>query len=87
MGNRLMVRCRQCGCPTVPVHGHFTCQSVVGTDLVRCHLWGQPQSECCSGETAAAEVLSDAQKGLQGGQDSVSGTGAHRDKAGAQNGR
>ena len=50
-----MVRCRQCGCPTVPIHGHFTCQSVAGTDLVRCHLWGQPQFPCCEGDQEQPE--------------------------------
>ena len=79
MSGRANSACMLCGRDLLFVHGHGECRNL------RCVLWGTNQSPCCEGD--AAQVPSDAQNGLQGAQDSVSGTGAHRDKAGAQNGR
>ena len=59
--------------------GHYQC------DQRECLLRGQNQAECCQGETA--QPLTDAQKGTQGPQDGLFGTGRHQDKARAQNGR
>ena len=71
--------CLICGHDLLFIHGHGECRNR------RCVYQGVNQSPCCEGDQA--QVLSDAQKGTQGPQDGLFGTGRHRDKAGAQNGR
>ena len=79
MSGRANSTCMLCGRDLLFVHGHGQCNNL------RCVLWGTNQAPCCEGETG--QVLSDAQKGLQGAQDGLFGSGRHRNKAGAQNGR
>ena len=70
--------CLLCGHDLLFVHGHGQCNNR------RCVYEGVNQSPCCQPDT---DGLSDAQNGTQGAPQRLSGTGGHRDKGGAQNGR
>ena len=71
--------CRICGHDLLFIHGHGECRNR------RCLYQGVNQAPCCEGDQP--QVPSVAQNSPQGAPDSTGGGGAHRNRAGAQNGR